>query len=206
MPRPLRFDVANVPQHVVQRGNNRQRTFVDERDRVRYLTWLRRAAQERCCEIHAYVLMSNHVHLLVTPRAPMAIADLMQSLGRRYVRYFNDRRERTGTLWEGRYKATLVDSEPYLWMCYRYIEQNPVRAGMVESASQYRWSSFARNALGRADLLVTEHSVYTELGDAPETRAAEYARLFEDKLSEKDLDRVRDDLNCCGRRPSTSDQ
>ena len=138
MPRPLRYDVVGVPQHVVQRGVNRQRTFFSRRDCHRYLGWLGRAAREHSCDVHAYVLMSNHVHLLVTPREPMAIAAMMQSLGRRYVPYLNHMRDRTGTLWEGRYKASLVATGSYLWACYRYIELNPW-------AGPTRWSPSMRS-------------------------------------------------------------
>jgi len=197
MPRPPRYQLADIPQHVVQRGNNRQRTFFDVQDRHRYLHWLGRAASECACEIHAYVLMTNHVHLLVTPRLPMAIAQLMQSVGRRYVRYVNERRGRSGTLWEARYKASLVTTESYLMACHRYIELNPLRAGIVEDPARYRWSSFHRNALGRADGLVTEHCVYTALGPDVVARARAYRELFQTDLGPEQLDEIRGDLQSC---------
>jgi putative transposase len=197
MPRPPRYDLVDIPQHVVQRGNNRIRTFFDAQDRLRYLAWLGRAAAECHCEIHAYVLMTNHVHLLVTPRVSMAIADMMQSVGRRYVRYLNDRRQRSGTLWEGRYKACLVKTESYLFCCYRYIELNPVRAGIVKEAGRYRWSSFGRNALGQADALVTEHAAYDGLAPDAEGRRREYRRLFDTPLSAEMLEQIRGDLRAC---------
>lgn len=197
MPRPLRYDVVGIPQHVVQRGVNRQRTFFSRRDCHRYLGWLRLAAHECACDVHAYVLMTNHVHLLVTPREPMAIAAMMQSLGRRYVLYVNNKRERTGTLWEGRYKASLVATGSYLWACYRYIELNPVRAGMVVRPGEYRWSSFHRNCVGASDPLIVEHAEYTELGDDVAARAAAYSRLFDEGLQEAALRDIRASLDRC---------
>lgn len=128
MPRQPRLDLAGVPQHIVQRGNDRQPCFFQDIDRVRYLDELRGICMRESCAVHAYVLMTNHVHLLITPSAQGQVTRVMQSLGRRYVRYVNDRYRRTGTLWEGRYKACLVDSESYLLRCYRYIELNPLRA------------------------------------------------------------------------------
>jgi putative transposase len=197
MPRPLRYDVVGVPQHVIQRGVNRQRTFFSRRDCHRYLGWLARAARECACEVHAYVLMTNHVHLLVTPQEPMAIAAMMQSLGRRYVRYVNGVRDRTGTLWEGRYKASLVATGSYLWACYRYIELNPVRAGMVAAPGHYRWSSFHRNFAGRHDPVVIEHPEYTELGDDVVARAAVYGRLFDEGLEDATVRDIRQRLDRC---------
>jgi putative transposase len=197
MPRPLRYDVVGVPQHVIQRGINRQRTFFSRRDCHRYLGWLSRAARECSCDVHAYVLMTNHVHLLVTPREPMAIAAMMQSLGRRYVLYVNHARGRTGGLWEGRYKASLVATGSYLWACYRYIELNPVRAGMVARPDEYRWSSFHRNSLGRRDAVVTEHPEYTELGDTVPVRAAVYSQIFDEGLEDTTVRDIRQCLERC---------
>lgn len=197
MPRPIRYDVVGVPQHVIQRGVNRQRTFFSRRDCHRYLGWLARAARDCACDVHAYVLMTNHVHLLVTPHLPMAIAELMQSLGRRYVPYVNHVRGRTGTLWEGRYKASLVATGSYLWACYRYIELNPVRAGMVAQPGEYRWSSFHRNSLGQADPLITEHPEYSELGDDVAARALVYSRLFDEGLEDAAVRDIRQSLDRC---------
>jgi putative transposase len=137
MPRQPRLDLANIPQHVVQRGNDRQPCFFTDVDRVRYLQDLREIAIREGCNVHAYVLMTNHVHLLMTPAASGQVARVMQSLGRRYVRYINDRYRRTGTLWEGRYKSSLVDRETYLLHCYRYIELNPIRAHMTADPLDY---------------------------------------------------------------------
>lgn len=205
MPRPPRHPHVDVPQHVIQRGNNRVRTFFCAQDRQRYLGWLRRAATECACDVHAYVLMTNHVHLLVTPREPLGIAALMQSVGRRYVRYINDRHGRTGTLWEARYRASLVSSEAYLWTCYRYIEQNPLRAGMVRQPSRYRWSSFHRNARGCADRLVVEHPLYTALGQGPDERCRAYRSLFDEPLSPAQLQEIRDDLHRCRGLPKLAE-
>jgi putative transposase len=131
MPRKPRFTLPGIPQHVIQRGNNREPCFFTVEDYRFYPGALQAACHKSCCSVHAYVLMTNHVHLLVTPGAVDSISVMMQSLGRRYVRYINDAYKRSGTLWEGRYKACLVDSGSYLFTCYRYIEMNPVRAGMV---------------------------------------------------------------------------
>ena len=154
MARKPRFNLPGVPQHVIQRGNNRESCFFDAEDYRCYLDALGHASKQCGCAVHAYILMTNHVHLLVTQERRDGVSAMMQSLGRRYVRYINDRHRRTGTLWEGRYKAALVDSERYLLACYRYIELNPVRAGMVELPGRYPWSSYRYNALGMPDSLV----------------------------------------------------
>lgn len=197
MPRQRRYELIDVPQHVVQRGNNRGTTFLDQRDYRRYLDALCDAARERRCDVHAYVLMRNHVHLLVTPREPKAVSALMQSVGRRYVRYFNDRHGRTGTLWEGRHWASLVGSGSYFWNCHRYIELNPVRAGLVADPAGYPWSSHHRNASGRPDPIVTEHAEYTALGGDLLARAIQYKRLFDTDLDPAIVDEIRQRLNTC---------
>lgn len=191
MPRQSRLDLAGVPQHVLQRGNDRQPCFFAELDRIRYLDTLRELCLKSGCRVHAYVLMTNHVHLLLTPSAVGAVAWVLQALGRRYVRYINDRYARTGTLWEGRYKACLVEGETNLLHCQRYIELNPVRAAMVESPRQYRWSSFAYNGHGDADPLLQAHASYLALGDDAVTRQARYRSLFEEVLGPEELDRIR---------------
>ena len=145
MARKPRFNLPGVPQHVIQRGNNREPCFYGDGDYQRYLGDLREAADRNDCRLHAYVLMTNHVHLLVTPMAEHGVTHLMQDLGRKYVRYINHNYQRTGTLWEGRYKSSLIDSEAYLLVCMRYIELNPVRAGMVQHPGEYRWSSYNGN-------------------------------------------------------------
>lgn len=182
MPRQPRPDLAGVPQHVVQRGNDRQPCFYVADDYRRYLGGLRESATRYGCVVHAYVLMTNHVHLLVTPSSVGAVSRMMQWLGRQYVGYINGRYRRTGTLWEGRYKSCLVDTERYLLTCYRYIELNPVRAAMVADPADYAWSSYRANAQALADPLVVPHAEYLRLGaDAPE-RCVAYRYLFEDAL------------------------
>jgi len=146
MARKPRVFLQGVAQHVVQRGNNREPCFFAEADYQFYLECLAESATKYACQLHAYVLMTNHVHLLVTPENESSLSGMMQSLGRRYVRYVNHTYKRTGTLWEGRYKSSLVQSENYLLTCSRYIELNPVRANMVETPAEYRWSSYGHNA------------------------------------------------------------
>ena len=142
--------------------------------------------------IHAYVLMTNHVHLLVTPTYPSSAPKMMQSIGRVYVQYFNSGYHRTGTLWEGRYKAAIVDDERYLLTCMRYIELNPVRAGMVVSPGDFVWSSFRANAWGAPDDLLAPHAVYCQLGCSPEARQAAYRELFHSAILDADLCMIRD--------------
>ena len=191
MPRMKRLDLPGVAQHVIQRGNDRQACFFREIDYVRYMQDLREAACKFDCRIHAYVLMTNHVHLLVTPNAAGAVARMMQAVGRRYVRYVNASICRTGTLWEGRYKASLVDSERYVLTCYRYIELNPVRAGMVASPEAYRWSSFAANACGLHDPLVTPHEAYQRIAIDGEQRRMLYRKLFTEAIPPEELQAIR---------------
>ena len=191
MPRSKRLDLPGVAQHVVQRGNDRQPCFFRGEDYARYLQDLREASLAFNCRVHAYVLMTNHVHLLVTPYSIGAVSRMMQALGRRYVRYVNDSLKRTGTLWEGRYKSSLVDSERYMMACYRYIELNPVRAGMVVSPKDYPWSSYRCNGLGLHDPLVSPHALYEQIaGDAAE-RCELYRELVSQSLSEEDLAAIR---------------
>ena len=196
MPRLPRFVIPGQPQHIIQRGNNRQDIFREEADYLFYLEKLTDAANKHQCDIHAYVLMTNHVHLLVTPRTENGIGKMMQTLGRYYVQYFNYRYKRTGTLWEGRYKATLIDSEQYLLTCMRYIELNPVRAkNMVKHPSEYIWSSYNYNALGKQDPLITPHLQYKRLGSTSEERQSEYRQLFRSKLAELTLSEIRESTN-----------
>lgn len=191
MPRPPRPDLPGVPQHVVQRGNDRQACFFQPNDYLTYLTLLYEASQRHGCAIHAYVLMTNHVHLLVTPGEARAVSCMMQMLGRNYVAHVNVRYRRTGTLWEGRYKSCLVDSENYVLACYRYIELNPVRAGMVGTAEEYRWSSHHCNALGEPDRLVRPHSQYLALGQGGTGVHESYQALFNQDLGNERLVEIR---------------
>jgi putative transposase len=180
---------------VIIRGNNRAPIFNADADYRFYLDKLMEAARKHQCDIHAYVLMTNHVHLLVTPHKSDGIAKLIQMLGRYYVQYFNYTYHRSGTLWEGRYKASLIDSEAYALTCYRYIELNPVRAAMVSHPAQYPWSSYRGNALGVHDRLLTPHPLFLALGGTENARQAAYRALFEAHLDAKTLDEVRAALN-----------
>jgi putative transposase len=182
MSRKPRFPLVGVPQHVIQRGNNREPCFHGAEDCQRYLNDLREAAGRNGCRLHAYVLMTNHVHLLVTPMQEHGVSHLMQDLGRKYVRYINHTYRRTGTLWEGRYKSSLIDSDAYLLTCMRYIELNPVTAGMVAEPGLYRWSSFRANAWGEPDRLLTSHGIYLGLGTSATARHAGYRQLFHAQL------------------------
>jgi putative transposase len=192
MPRLPRLFVPGQTHHVVQRGNNRGAIFFEDADRRLYLGWLAEALESQGCALHAYVLMTNHVHLLLTSGETTVLPKVLQSLGRRYVRHVNDSYRRSGTLWEGRYKSTVIDSEAYLLACYRYVEANPLRAGMVAAAEDHPWSSYRRNALGHADPLVTEHPVFTALGPTPEARNQAYAALFRQTLDADLLAAIRD--------------
>ena len=195
MARLPRFFAPGIPLHVIQRGNNRQKLFSQITDYQVYLDWLKEAAQSHGCAIHAYVLMTNHVHFLVTPTHEDSLPKTFQSLGRRYVQYFNKTYERTGTLWEGRYRATLIESEAYLLTCCRYIELNPVRAGMVRHPREYRWSSYQYHAEGKANPLLKAHSIYQQLGGTAEARQQAYRALFRHHLSGETLDTIREATN-----------
>jgi putative transposase len=190
MARHSRLDFPGFAQHIIQRGNDRQACFAADEDYQFYLRELREAARRFDCALHAYVLMTNHVHLLVSPSARRAVSQMMQALGRRYVGRFNARHGRTGTLWEGRFKAGLVDSDRYALTCYRYIELNPVRAGMVSDPARYRWSSHRHNALGELDSGITPHPSYVALGEGATGRDA-YRRLFAEDIGADELDEIR---------------
>jgi putative transposase len=191
MPRKPRFFISDIPVHVVQRGNNKQSIFFAERDYGLYLDWLQEASACWDCAIHAYVLMTNHVHLLTTPAAAEAVSRMMQTLGRRYVQYVNRTYHRSGTLWEGRFKSSLVQQSAYLLACYRYIELNPVRAGIVAAPEDYRWSSYRHNALGAADPLITGHADYRALGATDELRRAAYRELVGSGLEDPIVTQLR---------------
>lgn len=195
MSRKPRFVLPDVPQHVIQRGHNREPCFFAEADYQRYHQELQEAAEKNHACLHAYVLMTNHVHLLVTPGHAYSITHMMQDLGRKFVRYMNRTYRRTGSLWEGRFKAGLVDSEIYLLTCMRYIELNPVRVSIVDHPGDYRWSSYASNAQGQPDHLIQPHPLYLALGDTPEQRQYAYRALFSHQLDATDLHAVRDALN-----------
>lgn len=192
MPRQLRFVVPGVATHIVQRGHNRTACFRRENDYLLYLLHLRELSERHGCEVHAYCLMTNHVHLLLTPSAAQACTSLMRDLGQRYVQYFNRHYGRTGTLWEGRYGSFIAESARYVMACYRYIELNPVDAGMVEKPGDYPWSSYAANTGMRADRLVTPNPEYLALGNAAESRHAAYARMVDDGIEPSLLKEIRE--------------
>lgn len=195
MARLSRYVIPGQPQHIIQRGNNRTAIFGGDGDYTFYLECLKEAAEANNLAIHAYVLMTNHVHLLATPAHETSISKTLQSLGRRYVQYFNFTYQRTGTLWEGRYKATIIDSESYLLTCSRYIELNPVRANMVAHPREYPWSSYRWHADGRADELLTDHPLYRRLGRNAEERQSAYRALFRAHLGDAALVEIRDATN-----------
>ena len=195
MARLTRLCPINIPQHIIQRGNNRQVCFANEQDFEAYVGWLKDYAKKYRVEVHAWVLMTNHVHLLCTPKLENAVSQMMQSLGRCYVRYFNNAYQRTGALWEGRFKSCLVEDEAYLLQLYRYIENNPVRAGMVAQPADYYWSSYQKNALGKASVLCTPHSLYLALGKNAAERRLNYHELFADSLTEGQLELIRQTVN-----------
>jgi putative transposase len=171
--------VPGAPVHAVQRGHNRAAVFFDDFDYLEYLRCLRQEAEACGCVIHAYVLMTNHVHLLLSPERSDSLGRLFQGLGRHYVGYVNHTYQRRGSLWEGRYKSNIVDSASYLLSCMRYIELNPVRAGMVDHPAKYRWSSYAANALGEGNAVVTPHAEYVALSRNSDERRAVYRAIFD---------------------------
>lgn len=178
MPRKRRFFLPGIPAHIVQRGRSRQPVFFADADCQAYLHWLAEASERYDCAIHAYVLMTNHVHILATPRESQGLSQMMQYLGRRYVPYINRKYGMSGSIWEGRYKASLVDDEAYLLRCMRYIELNPVRANMVVQAGHYRWSSYRANAQGASNALISPHALYLALGKTGPQRLAAYKAVF----------------------------
>ena len=183
MARQPRLALPGYPHHVIQRGNNRQPIVLDEADRrMLYSLWLEESQRHKVA-VNAYVLLDNHFHMLLTPPSDEAMSLMMQSVGRTYVRYFNKRHNRSGTLWEGRYKSSLIDSEAYLLTCMAYIDLNPVRAGLAESAEDFSWSSYKHLAGQSIDKLVTPHALYWGLGNTPFAREAAYAEFVAGGLS-----------------------
>jgi putative transposase len=195
MSRLTRLCPAGIPQHIIQRGNNRTVCFSTESDLAAYANWLKEYAQKFEVDIHAWVFMTNHVHLLATPDKDDSISKMMQSIGRMYVRYFNRKYSRTGTLWEGRFKSCLVESERYLLDCYRYIELNPVVANMVSDPAEYRWSSYQHNALGRRSAILTPHRTYLSLGKTRDERQTAYRALFKHHLDQRMITDIRNAVN-----------
>lgn len=195
MPRRSRVHLDGVPLHIVQRGHNREPCFFCEDDYTSYLYWLEKALGETGCALHAYVLMTNHVHLLLTPRKAASVPRLLISLGRRYVQYINKTYKRTGTLWDSRYKSSSVQADSYLLLCQRYIELNPVRAAMVDDPAHYRWSSYRHNGLGQADPRISPHPLYRGLGRGDKERQGNYRALFRTELDRAAVDDIRLAIN-----------
>ena len=191
MPRRARIAMAEVPIHIIQRGNNRGACFFADDDYTRYLAQLRELAGAFACTVHAYCLMTNHVHLLLTPQRADSAALLMKHLGQRYVQHVNRTYRRSGTLWEGRFRSSLLDSEPYLLACQRYIELNPVRAAIVRHPRQYRWSSYRANAEGKASDLIVPHEQYRRLARSAHARREGYRALFHAAPDEVAVDHIR---------------
>jgi putative transposase len=183
MARLPRLSLPGYPHHIIHRGNNRQAIVTSAADYQTLLAFIEESAKKFSVGVHAYVLMDNHFHLLATPQAADALPLMMQAIGRRYVRYFNDRQGRSGTLWEGRYRSTLIQPEPYLLACMAYIDLNPVRHGLVAQARDYVWSSHGHYAGLRVDRLVTPHPLYWALGNTPFAREAAYAEMVHGGLT-----------------------
>jgi putative transposase len=197
MARLRRIDVPGIPQHLIVRGNNRCDLFRDDADRCMFLQFLEEAQDACPCEVHAYVLMTNHVHLLSTGNCEGALSEMVQRLGRKFARLINLRWGRTGTLFEGRFRSSLVEGEAYLLTCMRYIELNPVRAGMVRHPQEFGWSSYRQNASGSPGRLLKPHDLYFKLGQDPGVRAETYRELVESGVSEEDLVRIRTSAAKC---------
>ena len=195
MPRRARLTLPNVPVHIIQRGNNRQACFYADEDYQFYLEWLRTSAKRNGCDIHAYVLMTNHVHLLVSASDGAGPGAMMKALGQRYVQYVNRTYRRSGTLWEGRFRSCLTQEDAYLLACQRYIELNPVRAGIVTHPAEYPWSSYRANAQGEASELLVQHSLYQALGRSPEVQQLAYRELFRYELDPGMVDAIRQATN-----------
>lgn len=195
MPRRARVLLPGATLHLIQRGNNRSACFFAEEDYLFYLEHLADQARKHNCAIHAWCLMTNHVHLLLTPAKPESAGMLMKGLGQRFVQYINRTYRRSRTLWEGRFRSCLMQEDSYVLACYRYIEMNPVRAGMVEHPAEYRWSSYRTNAQAEQSALITRHSVCQALGEADGARAEAYRELFRHQLELGLVDQIRSATN-----------
>ncbi|WP_082239571.1 transposase [Pseudomonas lini] len=191
MPRRARILMPGVPLHLIQRGNNRSVCFFSEDDYLFYLELLAEQANKNACEIHAWCLMTNHVHLLISPYEHNSVSSLMKGIGQRYVQYINRTYGRSGTLWEGRFRSCLVQSDSYVLACYRYIEMNPVRAKMVTHPAEYRWSSYRANAQSEFSHFITPHAQYLSLGDTHISTTEVYRELFRSELEIGLVDQIR---------------
>jgi len=191
MPRIPRISIPGVPMHVVQRGNNRQAVFFHERDYTTYLNTLFESAMHYNVSVHAFVCMTNHVHLLVTPWDEHMVSRMIQRLGASYTAAINSTYSRTGSLWEGRFKSSLVDSNRYVLACYRYIELNPVRAGIVRRPADYRWSSYRHNTRSASEYPISAHPEWLAMGASPSSRRRRYAQLVYQRLHDDQIERIR---------------
>jgi putative transposase len=191
MARAHRLKMAGLTQHVIQRGNNRSEIFRCDDDYEFFLAALGHACGREDVDVHSYVLMKNHTHILVTPQRARGVSLAMQAVGRLYVLYFNRRYSRTGSLFDGRFRSFIIDTEAYWFTCMRYVELNPVRAGIVSRAQDYRWSSYAGNAFGAPNRLLTAHSLYLALGDSPSARQRKWREICSDALDDRQLAEVR---------------
>ena len=192
MARLPRYNIINQPQHIIQRGNSGQQIFFDPQDYQYYHDCLEAAAYNYDLKVHAFVLMPNHVHILATPGRLDTISRTIQSIGRNYVQYFNESNDGIGTIWEGRYRATVVDSKPYLLACSRYIELNPVRSGLAINPKDYPWSSYSRNASKRKNEMISPHREYLKLGTSDKERASAYRALFKQKMDAETIQTITD--------------
>ncbi len=192
MPRKPRFFIPDVPVHIVHRGHSRDPVFFEDEDYSTYAYWLGEASKRYGVQIHSFVLMTNHVHILITPPGTTSTSSFMQYIGRRYVPYMNQKYGKSGSIWEGRYKASLIQAEDYFLATMRYVELNPVRAGMVESPSHYRWSSFCHNSGIRKIRFVQNHPVYTSLATYDEGRFEAYKELFRSQLDLEVMKQISD--------------
>ena len=195
MARLPRYILPGLPHHLIQRGNNRGVIFFADLDYRFYLECVHLASERHHVAIHAYVLMTNHVHLVATPNRAHGLSKMMHLIGLRYARHINSTHQRTGTLWEGRYKATPIETEAYLLTCYRYVELNPVRANMVHHPNAYPWSSYAHHAYSKRDSLIRDHDLYLALGKTKQQRYRAYRALFENDLCDEMLDSIRHATN-----------
>jgi putative transposase len=190
MARLPRLVIPHQPHHVIQRGNDRQLIFREAQDYQRFLGWLKESAREFNVAIHAYVLMPNHLHLLASPATHTGLAQMMQRVGRYYVPWFNNKYERYGGLFQGRFRTSLIDSDRYFMLCSRYIELNPVRAHLAASPLEFPWSSYAHHAGVRSDSVITDHALYWALGNTPFQREAAYIELTEQALTVDELNKI----------------
>ena len=190
MPRPPRLNLVNIPQHIIQVGHNNLPCFFDDEDYEFYLYSLKRAADQYHVDVHAYALLPSTIHVIATPRILHGVSSMMQSLGRRYVQHVNHRRKRSGTLWGGRYKSSLIDSEAYLLTCYRYVELRPMYLGLAESPEDYLWSSFHHHTGQEKNHLIVDHRLYQDLGETAQERGQKYRSLFRYAFDRRLLDYI----------------